>query len=124
LTSINGVDPVIVNIVKTPTQKPALIETQKIKISDDKKGRKDKQEQKDSARHPKQELAAAIDKINKLLEVNQISLYFQIVNNENHIRVQLISLKDKNIVVEMLPEKVINLAAEFHTKGFTIDNLI
>lgn len=124
MTSINGVDPIILNIVKTPTQKPALIETQKTKISDDQKGRKNKQNQEDSAKHPQQRLAAAIDKLNKLLEINQISLYFQYVNNDNPISVQLISLKDGGLIADMSPEKVIKLAEEFHTQGFTIDNLI
>ena len=124
MTSIHGVDPIIVNNIKVQTQKSVVIETQKSKVSDDKK---EKREQDKEQRHPQphqQELIATVEKLNILLEQNKIRLCFQIVNDRGVIRVQLIEMDSGNIISEILPEKAVELLLKFRTTGFTINELI
>ena len=125
MTSIHGVDPIIVNNIKVQTQKSVVIETQKTKVSDDNK--KDKKEQDKEHRHPQphmQDLVIAVEKLNKLLEQNKIRLCFQIINDRGVIRVQLIEIDSGNIVSEIQPEKAFELLLKFNTTGFTINELI
>ncbi len=125
MTSIHGVDPIIVNNIKVQTQKSVVVETQKSKVSDDNK--KEKKEQDKEHRHPQphmQELNIAVEKLNKLLEQNKIKLCFQIVSDRSVIRVQLIEIDSGNIVSEIQPEKVFELLLKFNTTGFTINELI
>lgn len=124
MTSIHGVDPIIVNNIKVQTQKSVVIETQKSKVSDDKKEKKDQDKEQ---RHPQphmQDLVAVVKKLNKLLEQNKIRLCFQIVNERGVIRVQLIEIDSGNIVSEIQPEKAFELFLKFNTTGFTINELI
>lgn len=125
MTSINGVDPIIVNNIKVQTQRPAIIETKKSKVSEDKKDQdRDREKEK---RHPEatsQSLTAAVEMLNRMLELNKVTLYFQIINNHSVIKVQLIDSNNQNLISEMLPEKVFRLVTAFNTKGFTIDELI
>lgn len=123
MTSIHGVDPIIVNNIKVQTQKSVVIETQKTKVSDDNK--KDKKEQDKEHRQPHmQDLVVAVEKLNKLLEQNKIRLCFQIVNDRGVIRVQLIEIDSGNVVSEIQPEKAFELLLKFNTTGFTINELI
>ena len=124
MTSIHGVDPIIVNNIKVQTQKSVVIETQKSKVSDDKKEKKDQDKEQ---RHPQphlQDLMATVEKLNKLLEQNKIRLCFQIVNDRGVIKVQLIELESGNIISEIPPEKTLELLLKFSTTGFTINELI
>lgn len=123
MTSIHGVDPIVVNNIKVKTQKPPIIETQKAKVSEDKKG-KDQDKEKHHREPSQQNLMTAVEKLNSLLELNKIPLFFQIINNQGVTKVQLIDVDNKNIISEMLPEKVFRLAKEYKTKGFSIDELI
>ena len=124
MTSINGIDPITVNNIKVLTQKPIVIETKKTKVSDN---QKDKKEEEKEKRHPEpllQNLTTAVEKLNKLLELNKIPLCFQIINHQGVIKVQLIDADNKNIIAEMLPERAFDLLVKFRTTGFTLDELI
>ncbi len=125
MTSIHGVDPIIVNNIKVQTQKSVVIETQKSKVSDDHK--KDKQEQGKEQRHPQpnlKDLMATVEKLNRLLEQNKIRLRFQIISDRDVFRVQLIEIESGNIVSEIQPAKAFELLSKFNTTGFTINELI
>lgn len=123
--SINGIDPIIVDNIKVPTQKPAITETQRSKISEDKR---DGSKQENQSGHLNKQdlprLETAVDKLNKLLEQNNISLYFQIVGDHPKIKIQLISADNKKVISEINPAKVFELLANFNTRGFTVDELI
>jgi uncharacterized FlaG/YvyC family protein len=125
LTSINGVDPVVVDTIKIRTQRPAIVETQKTKINQDKK---DKNRQEKHSQHQEEyfliDLMDAVDKLNKLLANNNIQIYFQITNENNIVKIQLINADNQNLITVVSPEKVIRLVNEFSIKGFTIDELI
>lgn len=121
MSSINGVDPIIVSNIKIQTQKSIIFETKKVKDSED---RKDGDKEKRQPETPTQSLIAAVDKLNRLLELNKIPLYFEIINNHEIVTVQLISSDNRDIIAEMLPEKVFRLVTEFSTKGFTVNELI
>ena len=124
MSSINGVDPIVVNNIKVQTQKPIVLETNKTKVSDE---RKDKNKQKNFERPSEkspQTLLQAVDKLNSLLEQNKIPLFFQIINENIGVKVQLINATNQAIIAEISPEKVLRLVVEFNTKGFTLDELI
>lgn len=125
MTSINGIDPIVVDTIKVQTQKPAIIETQKTKVNQDKK---DKEKREKHSQHHQEyslpSLISAVDKLNKLLEKNKIPLYFQIFNENTGVKVQLMNADNLGIIAVVSPEKVFKLVAEFNTKGFTIDELI
>jgi len=124
LTSIHGIDPIIVNNIKVQTQKSVVIETQKSKVSDNKKEKKDQDQEKRHTQPHLQDLMATVEKLNKLLEHNKIGLCFQIVNDRGVIRVQLTEMESGNIISEILPEKASELLLKFNTTGFTINELI
>ena len=121
MSSINGIDPIIVNAIKVQTQKPIITETQKTKISDNKK---DNDKRKENSKHLLQSLIDAVDKLNKRLEQNKIPLYFQIVRENAELRVQLINSENQDIIAVISPERVFRMVEEFNTRGFTIDELI
>lgn len=125
MTSINGIDPIIVNNIKVQTQKQVILETQKTKISDDKKDKdKNQQHAEHPPEYPLQSLIDAVDKLNKLLVKNKIPLFFQIIKKSADIKVQLINSDNQDLIAELSPEKVLRMVAEFNTKGLTIDELI
>lgn len=126
MTSIHGVDPIIVNNIKVKTQKSVVIETHKTKVSDNQKEKKD-QGQGQEQQHPQppmQDLMVAVEKLNKLLEQNKIKLCFQIVNQRGKVCVQLIEIDSGNLISEIMPEKILDLLEKFSTTGFTINELI
>lgn len=125
MSSINGIDPIVVDTIKVQTQKPIVIETQKTKVNQDKKDR-DKQEShsQHSAEHQLKSLVTAVNKLNHLLELNKIPLYFQIIDESAGLKVQLINANNQDLIAEMSPEKVLRMVADFNTKGFTVDELI
>lgn len=125
MSRINGIDPIIVDNIKVPTQKPAINEIQRTKINEDKKDRDKKENQASQlSRQDLQGLAAAVDKLNKLLERNKIPLYFQIVGDYPKNKVQLISADNQKLISEVKPARVFELLANFNTRGFTVDELI
>lgn len=124
MTNINGIDAIVVNNIKALTQRPVVIETKKTKVSDNQKDKKEEEKEKRQPEPPLQNLIIAGEKLNKLLELNNIPLYFQIINNLGVIKVQLIDADNKNIISEMFPEKIFELLMKFNTTGFTVDELI
>ncbi|MEA4924174.1 MAG: flagellar protein FlaG [Syntrophomonadaceae bacterium] len=125
MTSINGVDPIVVDTIKVQTQKPAIVETKKTKIDHDKKNRdKNKDNYQNKKEYPQHGLPAAIDKLNKLLEENKIPLYFQILDENPDIVILLINAETKESITQVPPEKIFKLVSAFSTKGFTLDELI
>lgn len=121
MTSINGVDPLIINAIKTKTQKPAIIEAKKVKVSED---QRDEGKGKHRQGYPKKRLKDAVEKLNKILELNKLPLYFQIPINNDAEKVQLLNFDNDNIIAEMDPEKIYQLVTQFNTKGITVDELI
>jgi|SRR5665647_255913 len=124
MTSIHGIDPIIVNNIKVLTQKPVVIETKKTKVSDNQNDKKEEEKEKRHPEPPRQNLITTVEKLNKLLELNKIPLCFQIINNHGVIKVQLIDADNENVIAEMMPERVFELLIKFNTVGFTINELI
>jgi uncharacterized FlaG/YvyC family protein len=124
LTSIHGVDPIIVNNIKVLTQKPVVIETKKSKVNDNQKENNEKEKEKRHREPPLQNLITVVVKLNKLLELNKIRLFFQIIDNQGVIKVQLLDADNNNIISEMLPERAFELLMKFNTIGFTINEVI
>lgn len=125
MSSINGIDPIIVDNIKVPTQKPAINETQRSKVSEDKReesrrGKKSRQ----FTREDLPKLEAAVDKLNQLLAKKELPLYFQINGDWPRMTAQLISAADKKVISRVKPARIFELAADFDTRGFTLDELI
>ncbi|NLV21317.1 MAG: hypothetical protein GXY49_04965 [Syntrophomonadaceae bacterium] len=122
---INGIDPIIINTIKTPTQKPAVTETRQTKVSQRKK---DEEKQEKNSRHISPyslpDLTAAVDRLNQLLAEHKIPLYFQIVTDNPQPGVILVAADNKNVIAELKPARVFELLNRFNTRGFTVDELI
>jgi uncharacterized FlaG/YvyC family protein len=125
LSSINGIDPIITDIIKIPTQKPIITETHKTIISDDHK-HKDQNQHHDpyAPEDQPQQLSAAVEKLNRLLQQNKIPLYFQIIEGQPEVKLQLTNSATQAIIALVSPERVFKLVAEFKTRGFALDELI
>lgn len=124
LTSIHGVDPIVVNNIKVKTQKSVVIETHKTKVNDNQKEKKEqgKDQQQRSASMP--ELLAEIEELNRMLARNSINLFFQLEKQGKAIIVQLTEMESGKIVAEIMPERIHELLLKFTTTGFTINELI
>lgn len=124
MTTINGIDPIAVNNLKVPTQKPAIIKTQKTKVSDETTDHKDKDEREHSSSPSSSELIYAIERLNELLEQHNIPLYLEITDGKAGMKIQLMNAASHAFITEVQPQKVLRLAVEFNPKGFTIDELL
>ena len=124
MTTINGIDPIVVNNIKVRTQKPAIIETQKTKVSDETTDQKDKDNREHSSDQSPQRLIRAVDRLNGLLEQHKIPLYFEILDGKSGVKIQLMDAASHDLITEVSPQKVLRLAAEFNPKGFTVDELL
>lgn len=124
MSSINGVDPIVVDTIKVPTQKQVIVETQKTKVNDN---QKDKGKRRDQGKNPEEErknLLAAIETLNNQLQQNDIPLYLKIDQTNQEIRVLLINTENQELIAEIHPAKVFNMVREFNIRGFTLDELI
>lgn len=125
MVRVNGVDPITINTIKTPTQKPAITETRQTKVTQRKK---DGEKQEKNSRHPSPyslpDLTAAVARLNQLLADHKIPLFFQIVADNQQLGVQLVAADNKNVIAELKPARVFELVNRFNTRGFTIDELI
>ena len=121
MTSINGIDSIVVDTIKVQTQKPKITEAKKAKISED---QKDEEKGKRHQGHSNQRLMAAVEKLNKILELNKLPIYGQIITNNELVKVQLININNDNIIAVIFPERIYKLVTELNTKGFTVDELI
>jgi uncharacterized FlaG/YvyC family protein len=126
MSSLNGIDPIIVDTIKIQTQKQMVNETKKSKISKDKQERQGYPQENDaSGANPRKDLPAAINRLNQLLEENDIPLFFQINPEKKATKtVQLISYHSQEVIKEFYPEQVFKMLKEFSIRGFTINELI
>ena len=121
--TIDGINPIIVDNIKVSTQKPAINKTQRSKISEEKKDR-DKKRKPSQSHWKLKDLEAAVEKLNRLLLADKISLYFRIIINDSKVKVRLISADHQKIISELSPERVLEMALKFDTRGFTVNELI
>lgn len=125
MTSIHGVDPIVVNNIKVKTQKSVVIETHKTKVNDNQKEKKgQEQDRRQHSPSSMQELLVAVEELNRMLARQQIKLFFQIVRQGKTIIIQLTEMDSGRIVAEIMPERIQELLTKFNTTGFTINELI
>jgi FlaG protein. len=125
LSSINGIDPIVVDTIKVQTQKQVVLETQKTKISDKSEERKDQpRENSKNSTDQMQSLLGAVEALNNLLKQSDIPLYLKVSQTKEEIKVRLISSVTQETVAEISPEKVLRMLREFNTRGFALDELI
>lgn|GEM_PF-1221034 len=125
MSSINGIDPIVVDTIKVQTQKQVVLETQKTKISDKSEERKDQpRENSKNSTDQMQSLLGAVEALNNLLKQSDIPLYLKVSQTKEEIKVRLISSVTQETVAEISPEKVLRMLREFNTRGFALDELI
>lgn len=123
--SIDGINPVILDSIKVTAQKPAINKPQRSKVSEEKKDR-DKEGRQSQAKLSADlsRLEKAVDKLNQLLVINKIPLYFQIAGENAGIKVKLISADHQQVISQLSPERILEMAVSLDTRGFTVDELI
>lgn len=125
MSSLNGIDPIIVDTIKIQTQKQMVNETKKSKISKDKQERQGYPQENDASANPRKDLPAAINRLNQLLEENDVPLFFQPNPEKKETKtVQLLSYHSREVIKEFYPEQVFKMLKEFSIRGFTINELI
>jgi uncharacterized FlaG/YvyC family protein len=125
MTGINGVDPIVVDNLKIATQKPAVLETARIKVKDDRKERERGQEQPErDAPGSARELIIAVNKLNRFLQQNHISLQVQMVEIGGEMKLLMVDTQNHRIISEIPVEKALSLVKTLSLRGFSIDELI
>jgi len=123
LSSINGIDTLVLNTIRAKTEKSTVTGTERAKVTGDKN--KEDNPSNNFQRRSKN-LKAAVKKLNKLLKSHKAPFLFQFVNTENSFTIQVVDLENNIIFAQVPPEKVFNLLDKLNdiSKGFTIDRLI
>ncbi|NMB41467.1 MAG: flagellar protein FlaG [Firmicutes bacterium] len=111
---IDGIDPVQLNKIHDQTQKAVVQESHK-------QDPKQKQQDKVLAREQRvlewentymEELEDAVEKVNITAETFNIGLRFRIHEESERIMVQVVNLKDNEVIKEIPPEKLLNVVAQ------------
>jgi flagellar protein FlaG len=111
---IDGIDPIQLNKIHDQTQKAVVQESHR---QDPKQKQQDKvmgREQKvlEWERTHMEDLQEAVEKVNITAETFNVSLRFRIHEESERVMVQVVNLKDNEIVKEIPPEKLLNVVAQ------------
>jgi uncharacterized FlaG/YvyC family protein len=121
MATINGVDSLIINSIKSKTEKQVVIETREIKITGDKQ---DEDKENHHREYSPEDLEDAVEKANKLLQKSGAALCLQIKKTSGENRILLVNMNSKNVVSELSPVKVFQLIKRFDSyKGLAVDRL-
>jgi len=121
LTTLNGVDSLVINSIKTKTQKQVVIKTRQTKVTGDKH---DEDKEKHHWGYSRESLKDAVDRANKLLQNSSAYLCLQIMQKNGEIKILLMDMDSKAIISEVPPAKVFQLIKRFDNyKGFAVDRL-
>jgi uncharacterized FlaG/YvyC family protein len=121
--TVDGINPIIVDNIKVPTQKPAINKTQRSKITEERKDRDRNKKKSSKPRWNSNSLEIAVERLNQLLLADKIPLYFQIVTDPK-TKVRLISADQQRIISELSPERILEMAHKFDPRGFAVNELI
>jgi flagellar protein FlaG len=111
---IDGVDPVQLNKIHDQTRKTVIQESHR-------QDPKQKQQNKILAREQKvlewesthmEDLQDAVEKVNITAETFSVGLRFRIHEESERIMVQVVNLKDNEVVKEIPPESLLNVVAQ------------
>ncbi len=116
---VDGIDPLILNRVKDQASKPQLQESER---SDAQQNRVQQQRQ-NRAQQPAvetdknllQEVEQAVRKLNDTAEAMHLDLRFVIHDDSERWMVQVVDVREDEIVKEIPPEKVLNVVAQIQS---------
>lgn len=124
MSSINGVDSLIINAIRAKTEKKVVTGTEKLKVTSDKHD-EDREKQQPQQKRPN--IKKAIRQLNAMLKENQVPLQFQIIEmpNQKQDQIRLVDSNNKVIFTDVPYSKIYLLIHQLENlKGFTVDHLI
>lgn len=122
MTTINGVDPLVINSIKSKTEKQVIIAARELKITDDKN---DEDREKDQGKYPKEDLENMVQKGNQLLDQGGLALYLQLAETDGVMKIQMVEKKSQNIITEISPANVLQLLRKLEKyRGLAIDHQV
>ncbi len=116
---IDGIDPLILNRVKDQASKHPLQETerseaQQTRVQQQKQNRA-QQPAVETDKNMLQEVEEAIRKLNDTAEAMHLDLRFVIHEDSERWMVQVVDIREDEIIRELPPEKVLNVVAQIQS---------
>ena len=126
MLKIDGIDPLQANKIKEPVERTQVDNTQKVANDPGLKergrtlGREQKITREDISHQEKME--KAIDKANSTTESLNMSLRFRLHEDSDRYMVEVVDIKEDEVIKEIPPEKLLNLVAQIQNLiGLLID---
>ena len=116
---VEGIDPSILNRVKDQTTKPPVQDTERsdarAKVQRQLEQSKAQQANVESDKSLLQEVEEAVRKLNDTAEAMQLSLRFHMHSESERWMVQVVDIREDEIVREIPPEKILNVVAQIQS---------
>lgn len=118
---VQGVDPTIMNRIEEQIRKQSVHETKHTVIAKERERQKKKPRQEQMARD---ELAAAVDKLNKMAETLNIPLYFQVERGDETV-VLVIEKDTEKVIRRIPPERTLTILTQMQFMvGMLVDRML
>jgi flagellar protein FlaG len=118
---VQGVDPTIMNRIEEQIRKQSVHETKHTVIAKEQERQKRKPKQNQTARD---ELAAAVDKLNKMAETLNIPLFFQIERDDEMV-VLVIEKDTEKVIRRILPDRTLTILTQMQFMvGMLVDQML
>jgi flagellar protein FlaG len=119
---VQGVDPTIMNRIEEQIRKQSVHETKHTVIAKEQERQKRKPKQNQMARDG---LAAAVDKLNKMAETLNISLFFQIEREDDETVVLVIDKDTEKVIRRIPPDKTLTILTQMQFMvGMLVDQML
>ncbi|MHB1420525.1 MAG: flagellar protein FlaG [Bacillota bacterium] len=116
------IDPIIMNRIRSQTAQKQIQESRQTKVAGEKKER-DRQDRKKQDRG--RSLEECLKILNQAMEDAVLPIRFQLVQRDGAAMVQMLDIDQKQVIREVLPEKVRGMASRVRDMlGMVMDELI
>lgn len=123
---ITGLDPHIMNQVFDQTKEDEVNSKEDVFADTQQKNRKEALQGKAAPRHEEQryteELEEAVKQANQATEAVEVKLRFQVHEASDRVMVEVVDVKEDEVIREIPPEKILNLVGQIQEMiGFILD---
>jgi len=125
---IDGIDPLVLNRVKdqatkSPVQETERANTQRDRVQQHEHAKAQQQLAEETGKGLLQEMEEAVMKLNETANAMQLSLRFLMHRDSERWMVQVVDMKQDEIIREIPPEKVLNVVAQIQNLiGILLDS--
>ena len=117
---VDGIDPSILNRVKDQTTKPPVQDNERSRIQEERVQQQRQQNRAQQAtveleRGLLEEVEEALRKLNDTADAMQLSLRFQMHQGSDRWMVQVIDVRQDEIIREIPPENILNVVAQIQS---------